>query len=363
MNMNPTIGVVLTSTNSFSRGFLVYLASVESWGKFADKVLVVDGGTTDESYDILKTWTDNSNWEVYSTPETYWPMNGHWHAGQWTVNYTIGLYKIDTDWVIHANSDYVLRVETADNLRRFLAENSNEYMVTFNRTKLDNFGKEKLTGLKGFILNMKKIREDGLHVGMGINYGSGGYSDAPIFLDYKTYFKDPVNNFIKMFNMGRLVPSGKHIDLTCTVYGHYFFTKEQFLSKAREMNLCYQVRYAKRSVRSNRILSIEYGLNSKNRILPKDIELSKPHPIEIKKIIDKYYNPEMLGHSAGVAVGQTSYTMKYVRFIQVLKMFKMYMIGFPCVMDKQIWYRFDDDVNEILDLKALYSEQDRLQNL
>ena len=132
----PTIGVVTTATNSFSRGYLAYLACIDAWSKWADQIVIVDGGTTDESYDLLKHWGAEGIWNIYHSPQTLWGTGGRWHAAQWTINTNAGLARLDTDWAFVISSDYVLDLATTKRIRQLLGENQDAYCATYQRVKL-----------------------------------------------------------------------------------------------------------------------------------------------------------------------------------------------------------------------------------
>lgn len=358
-NHLPSIGVVVNCTNSLSRGYIAYLAAIDSWSQIADQLVIVDGGTTDQSYDILKDWTNGANFEVYRSKESLWGTNGRWHAGQWTVNTNIGLSKLETDWAFIICADYVLKLETISSIREILSENSDAYALKYRRNKLDNSGKEYITPLRGIALNLKKIRVEKKRVGWGVATKFMRFSDYPILLQEHSRFIDPINSLVKSIYRGDWLTIDKELDLTCSVYGHFFFNVEQVISKISEFNIVYQVRLSKRAPKTRALIMKEFGLGSGCHILPKDIELKKPHPSAIKKVIDHFYRSNMLGHSGGFAKRQPFLARNTIRLYQAMRSGVFLLKPFPTVYEMHQWCPIDEAPSHSLEVKNLYQIQDR----
>jgi hypothetical protein len=357
--MRPSIGVVVNCTNSYSRGYLAYLASIDSWSTVADQIVIVDGETTDESYETLKNWIKARNFEVHRVPESLWGTNGRWHAGQWTINTNIGLSKLETDWAFVICADYILRTESIGSMHKILMTNCDESALTYKRTKLDNQGREYLTPLRGIALNLKRIRTKGLAIGFGIDSRTLMPSDYPIFLERYTQFIDPLNGAIKKIYQGDRISVGQHLDLTSMVYGHYFFNLEQVIKKIMEYNQIYQVRFAKRAPKSRKMIIKEFGLLREKTILSKGIELDKPHPPEIKRVIENFYRPDMVGHAGVVAASQSFFTRNSIRMYQAIRTGMFSLTSFPSVQESQEWQPIKGEPASPLELKYLYQRQDK----
>jgi len=355
----PTIGVVTTATNSFSRGYLAYLACIDAWSKWADQIVIVDGGTTDESYDLLKHWGAEGIWNIYHSPQTLWGTGGRWHAAQWTINTNAGLARLDTDWAFVISSDYVLDLATTKRIRQLLGENQDAYCATYQRVKLYKDGHKYLTKLPGFAINIKKFRAEGIDIGFGISRENDQPSDAPIYLQEQTQFIDPANCSTKTAFRGNLVPVNLKLDLTSVVYGHFFFNFAQVLDKLVEYYQIYRVRYAKRLMKNREMFVTEYGLLHNGGILSKEAELAKPHSHEIKKVIDQFYQCDMLGHGSGKAEQRLSITHLSNWFRQKVNNTFFQLSSFPSVQRSQRWYAMGNQSALPLDIKELYRQQDR----
>ncbi|MEW6671040.1 MAG: hypothetical protein AB1427_05015 [Thermodesulfobacteriota bacterium] len=359
MSSLPSIGVITTSTNSFSRGYLAYLACIDSWGKFADQIVIVDGGTTDESYDILKSWTSAKNWMVYNSPQTFWGPDGRWHGSQWTINATEGLQKLETDWGFVINSDYILDFSTTANIRQVLAENHDEYGVIYKRFKLSREGQILSSPMSGYALNLKKLRNEQSLFGFGISKKQNYPSDAPIYFQQQTRFYDPVSNIVKKSFYGERIQITKTCGLSCVVYGHYFFSMEQLLSKLNEFHNVFTVRYGKKAPKSGNLFIVENRLSKGAKILPKAQEVMKPHLPEIRNVIEQYYNSEMMGNMSNHPDSVDSVRYFICKYNHKMKDMMFKFSAFPSVQENQKWVIIGDDSKEPLDIKSLYQRQDR----
>jgi len=122
-NRLPSIGVATTVTSPLSQGYIAYLACIATWSKWADQVVIIDGGTTDDSYKVLKNWSSSTNYEAYYLPETYWDLHGCWHEAQWGINEMVGLNLLKTDWAFVIPGDHIIDISTVKGVREELSRN------------------------------------------------------------------------------------------------------------------------------------------------------------------------------------------------------------------------------------------------
>lgn len=355
--MLPSVSVITTSTNSYSRGYLAYLATIESWAGVVDEVVIVDGGTDDRSYEVLKSWVSKGNYRIHAPIEARWPMGQRWHAGQWTISTNIGLDAVRTDWVVIICSDYVLDPESASGLREELDSLRDEPGALFRRFKLDRSGNPYLTSLKGVALNLGYLRRNNRPFGYGISVRYGQPSDFPIYLDEKSAFLDPSSGGRKQIFRGNWIPLRAELTFRCFVYGHYFMTAKQLMDKLCSYSWVYETRYAGRPPKSRDSIQQAFQLDGHNLIRTREKELAKPHPETIKRVIDHHYDPAMLGHDGGqsgnVGTAQRALLRGGQAFARAVFSFR----GFPAVAKIQKWSR---EEGPPIDLLQLYRRQDSI---
>jgi hypothetical protein len=101
------------------------------------------------------------------------------------------------------------------------------------------------------------------------------------------------------------------------------------------------------------------GVNPDSKILKKNDVLSLPHPKEIKRVIDNFYNDNMIGYSEN-----KKYTTKnddINRSLITIKYKLKYLVNhFETVNQKQKWYSRNSEASEPLNVKKLYKEQDMI---
>ncbi len=95
-------------TNPYSSGYWAYLPAIQSFLDVADEVIVVDGGSTDESLEKLKTLRGQEKLKVFSSDLTYWGKGDNWEWPQIAINRQVGFDLCEGDWAIHFDADYVL---------------------------------------------------------------------------------------------------------------------------------------------------------------------------------------------------------------------------------------------------------------
>lgn len=353
--MLPSISVITTSTNSLSRGYLAYLAAIESWSGFADEVLIVDGGTDDRSYEVLKEWVPGNNYRIIAPIEARWPSGQRWHAGQWTISTNIGLDAVRTDWAVIICSDYVLDPDSASGLREELDSLRDQPGALYRRFKLDRSGNPYPTSLNGVALNLRYLRARNRPFGYGISGRHGQPSDFPIYLDEKSAFLDPASGEMKHVSRGEWIPLREELPARCYVYGHYFMTANQLMEKLCNYSWVYETRYAGRPPKSPDFVRKAFHLDGRTYIRSRGAELTKPHPETIKRVIDHYYSPMMVGHDAGQSGSVGAAQRALLRGGRALARAVFSLRGFPAVAKIQQWSR---EEGTPLDLLELYRRQD-----
>lgn len=353
--MLPSLSVITTSTNSFSRGYLAYLAAIESWAKIADEVVIVDGGTEDNSYEALRQWIPMDKVRIHRLPGGRWPLGQCWHAGQWTINTNIGLAAVETDWVIVICSDYVADLASVGRLREELDSYRDQPGAFYRRLKLDQSGNACSTPLRGVALNCRFLRAAGRPFGYGVSAQRDQPSDLPIYLDERTEFIDPSQSR-KCLYRGDWIRLSAELTARCYVYGHYFMTSDQLLEKICNYSWVYDTRYAGRPPKSPAFVRRSFQLSGSRFIGPRDVELAKPHPPSARRVIEHHYDPSMVGHNAGQYQNISPLERGWFRACRALARFSFAFRRFPAVVKAQKWSR---EPCAPLSLIDLYVRQDR----
>jgi hypothetical protein len=354
--MHPSIGVITTSTNSLSRNYFAFYACIDSWIKIADELIIVDGESSDNSYDFLKGWVNKNNYKVLSDNLTLWGNNGKWHPAQWTINTTFGLKNIETDWVFIINSDYVLLDKNRDKIIKLLEGVKDSSMVVFPRFSITNEGRLLKRKLPGFVLNMKKLREEGYKPGFGVVKSSRGLSDRPINIFEYSDFIDPANYCKKTYYAGEEIPICNEINLKVAVYGHFFFNAIELLKKIHEFYNVFQVRYSAHIPYPSELIAKLQNINLNSKILPKDKLLNLSHPDEMKKVIDYFYRDDMVGYiSDRNYLNKSDYILK--QYYRIKYKSNFLFRGFKSVNKEQQWYNTDCHALDPLIIRELYNKQ------
>lgn len=362
MQPQPSIGVVLTITNPLSSGYLAYLACIDSWAKVADEVVIVDGWSADGSLDLLSRWIgERPNVRLLHTPMTYWHPGEMFHAHQNGVNLNVGLSDIQTDWVFSINGDYVLNTQTTANLAAQLLEHREDYWLRFQRIKLTGKAQVRLDQ-RGILINLAKIRRDGLYVAHGQDMRSRIGSDFPIRVVQKATFLDATNGTLKSIFAGQSLPPGGKVDIQCAVYGHFFFTLEQCLAKCRKWDKAFARLYGSAPKRDMEI-SLAQRFHSIEAHYPKEEILLWGHPLEAQRLIAEFYEPGMLGGAVRrvSSLGQmaTNIARKLLGGERHLRTRWMRSQGYRGLDEQHRWVPIDAPDPEPLDVGRAYAEQDR----
>lgn len=290
-----TFGVILTITNPFSSGYLSYLAAVSAWIKIADKVLILDGGSNDESIEVLfqKIGTCPSV-EVIKNEIVHWGKNDNFNVSQLAVNLNYGLSLINTDWAFAFSTDYIPYKWDRKKLEDELKKYENEYWVKTYVGKPVNNKIIHRYNQRNVIFNLKKIKNDKLNIGFGINKSNNIGSDFPIIFEEKSSFIDPINRFEKTIYKGSILKADSTINLECIAYGHFFYNKEQLEYKVQRWDRAFSRFIGIAPARLKQLL-IWHNVPRGKKYYSKEEVLMWDHPEEIKEVIEEYFTEGMIG--------------------------------------------------------------------
>ena len=294
-----TIGVHTHITNPLTSGYLSYLASIESWARIADQVIVVDGGSVDNSIDVLREWLGplSSKVTVVAIPETEWGKEDSWEWPQLAVNRQVGYSLLDTDWAIHIDADHVLCDGTSkENVLFELSKHPEALLLNYWVSAFSYGSLGKRIRKRPWIINKKLALQKGIDVAYGVGGRTVAVVERPIFPRSVGSFVDPLSLQNKQYFIGDLIEPDGTVNMDCVRYGHFFFTAQQCLHKSKRLDKAYS-RFAKKSHSRDLELILKHALprNGKGFHFAKDELLLQDHPSSIKRVFESYYSEDMLG--------------------------------------------------------------------
>ena len=291
----PTIGIHTHITNSLSSGYHGYLACVESWLSVADEVIVVDGGSTDGSIELLRDWVgERDNLRIVSPPEAYWGMADNWRWPQIAINRQTGFALLDTDWAIHVDADHVAPDLPAQAWREELAQFGD---ATTLRVPVDFYDNGKIVSRRGprtWIVNRRQALAYTPPIGYGIARDSGYHLDYPIYLEEWRSFSDPVTGTEKRYAIGRYPAKSGTVRSTLFGVGHFFFTQEQCLAKCVRLDRALN-RFLGTFPRTRMEIDLMLRSHRISGRQSKEELLTKPFPPSLLRVIREFYRDDMLG--------------------------------------------------------------------
>ncbi|MEO0271936.1 MAG: glycosyltransferase [candidate division WOR-3 bacterium] len=351
-----TVGVHTHITNPLSSGYLCYLACIESWARVADEVVVVDGGSTDNSIPFLMDWLGPlaRKVKVISTPETYWGAGEQWFWPQIAINRQVGFAALQTDWAIHVDADHVLSdTVTRKTLLTELQSAASESVLSFWVSAFSGDQLKYRVRSRQWIVNKRKH-----DIEYGIDEESRVHLDYPINAKSCAFFLDPVTGVRKSFLVGELIRSSGTLDIDTIRYGHFFFTVEQCIYKCRRIDLAIS-RYLGRAPSKLRQITTDNKI-SLNKLTPltKDQILSLGHPMPIKKLIDWCWQRDMLG---GVMYSSYAADRLFLRLFQLERKLRTYLMrqrGYRGGLDKLKFMTLNDSADHnVLNICDLFVQQ------
>ena len=260
-----------------------------------DRVVVVDGGSTDGSVELLLDWVEHDpKVEIISNEMTHWGKNFAWQ--QSTLNMQIGHDTLrDCDWIVRVDADHVLDTRNSTNLWELLTSCCEDKVnVSFPVYYFRNGKYHMRKAPRNWIINNKRASLLGLNIGWGKDEETGMLSDSPLIVHNIEYFVDPELHIQKPSLIGRRL----HSEYVCPIpvyrYGHFFFTKEQAIQKCYVWDRAVTKFSGKRCKTRFEIL-VDADVLGIVDYMTKEELLSLDHPPEIKRVINEFYEPGMLG--------------------------------------------------------------------
>lgn len=208
-----TISVYTMTTNSIRDEFCV-VEGIKSALLFANEVVVMDGGSTDNTLDAIFKINDNRiNVYVNEWLDSL-------STGMYAINKSLSLGKCKSDWCVLMDSDEVFHEFDAEKIRKAAdSVSSNIIAIKFNTFHFYKDYKHIINGVKEW----KDLYTNKIYMvrnGLGIHHGNN--------------MGDPD---LQLLPGGKVIPPEKiaHIDISVFHYGHVR-TKEKYLQKVNKLH-------------------------------------------------------------------------------------------------------------------------------
>ncbi len=200
-----TIGAYILVQNPISNGY-PFLEVINNCLDFCDEILIVDGGTTDGSFDKLpkddrikikqRLWPDNSSWDFL------------------TQQYDFGLQNLTTDWRLKMDSDYLFHENDLNDVRNYLI-GSTAKIVNFEKDCFNLIDRYRAKTKVGIAVNKRMY--PGIHWNTDDKYQDGDHvieEDEWITSGIKLYVYDTCfktrENIGKVMHKWAIAVQGKY---------------------------------------------------------------------------------------------------------------------------------------------------------
>lgn len=170
------------TTNSDTWGY-PYLESIKSFLPVVDEMIVIDGGSTDDTVKNIRQLSDKIR--VIDDEDVKW--EDVWKYSRMSHNFDRGYQECKGDYVIKFDIDNILLERHEKILRRDIAEMDNTkcYSMNFNRRNICREGWYNLKKSKVLAINKRLCKQDRLDVHYGLDLENWGWGNEAITIDYK----------------------------------------------------------------------------------------------------------------------------------------------------------------------------------
>lgn len=354
------ISIITTMTNPFSLNYFTYIATLESWAAVVDEIIVVDGGTTDISYDLL---SDNvkDKLHVVANDVTRWSLSEDFSPNHINSMLNEGIRVCTGDFAFLIGADFVLYSNDRDAIFNELSVYKDESWLRFSRYKyvlnLDNA--VKVSDNRGaVVLNMNKMRTiSNFPYIMGISSESNIIYDYPIeAVDYCGFLLNNASNVI--VPRGNLLRGGNITMSSIRVFvpDHFFYTIE--LATFQRMRFFEY--FNSRAIGSAKISKLE-SLFMNNKSLfgsyPLDCYINLDIPADFKSIINMFFESNMIGlkYSSHVYL----YFLKpFFRVYRIIKTTILRLLGLRGIFEEVYWSKDRSEI-KYFDMREFYQRQNK----
>lgn len=218
------ISAFCLTTNATKFGY-PFIESIRSWLPVVDELIVVDGGSTDGTVEMIKA-INSSKIRIVSDEKTKWEED--WFYSRMGKNFDRGFHECTGDVILKFDIDYVLHEDAYEsqedkyNFKKNIekAINNNALILSFcryNFTLVDRYFYKKHKTLGTIICNTKKRH---IPIDYGLDYKRWAWGYAPII-------KERVENDLKFGTLINVPGNAFTTDLKVFNYGFCFSTEEQ----------------------------------------------------------------------------------------------------------------------------------------
>lgn len=350
---------IIPVSNPLKGNYFTFFACVRSWSRLVDQIIIVDGGTSDESFENIEA-EDSCTIRIVSDPTCQFDIERPFSPNQINQMLNYGfLHASAFDWSFIVFADYVVSSYNKNDLINDLDKCSDHPWVKYERYKI-SINKDKKVEYKfdhrgAVILNNKFLKRENIKHPMGILKQTNVIYDYPIRASEYC-------GLILHSGARVVVPRGHPLSSTQPILNsvkvfvsdHFFYSKKQAVKQKIKFHEFFDARARggasyKKNEANFRVARCNSGT---------DIEtvLSAELPQDFKFIVKTYYKKDMLG----TKINETPLSIVLWVFSAERKLRSLInkILGMKGVFGHVEWHE-DESKVQYSDLKKIYDGQER----
>ena len=355
------ISLVLTCTNPKSQKYLTFFATIRSWYKYVDEILIVDGGTTDDSFEQL-SHEELRKCKFISNKCTKWDITQGFSPNHINSMINEGLRYSTGDWTFIIGADFVLDHMDRVALESELKMVESHFWVRFPRRKAKIYNKDdwnyEFDHRGTVVLNMnlvKKMKQ--FPYMMGLLKGNNIIYDYPILAtDYSKVSHNATGPVV--IPRGELLGGGNYVLKSAQVFvsDHFFYDYELAFKQRHLFFEYFNARMTASCLLSD--AEIRQKIGKSQVAIPKNYFSRLDAPKDFLDLIKECYQETILGGFYDLKPGIFNLIVFKNRIIRKLRSTFLRFRGLKKIGNQIHWADSYDDV-EITDLNSLYDNQER----